>query len=280
MHSRLDVVKSKAVILFLPALVLGLSLLTLAQGYTVAAVDTEVGVSVCGADVPAAQITINEPLDDSVVSNGTITFRGTVANATQVEVAVDDEYNNTISVPSGGTSFEVLLTLTPGTHTVTMTANAICGAPSATTSTVITYQPATQPSNGGSTPTEVGSDRPVTGVVIATERIDENAAPQAISRLPIVDAIVNQVKDLATIVGLQATVAEEGTPLAVGAARVGVTVAALAAIVTASSLAPMAAQTIPGLAAVFSVRSHRSMVYLGWIIRGVGVAAMALTFLL
>lgn len=279
MHSRLDVVKSKAIPFLLLAFVLGLSVLTPFRDQGVGAVNSEVGVSVCGTDVPAAQIEINEPLDDSVVSNATITFRGTVANATQIEVAVDDEYNNTISIPSGDTSFDVSLTLTPGTHTVTMTANAICGAPSATASAVITYQPETQPSNGGKIPTEVGSDRPVAGVIVATERIDDNAAPQAIDRLPIVDAIVNQVEDLAAIVGLQATLAED-TPIAVGIARVSVTVAALTAVVMAGSIAPFAVQTIPGLAAVFNVRSHRSMVYLGWIIRGVGLATMAFAFLL
>jgi flagellar biosynthesis component FlhA len=45
-------------------------------------------------------------------------------------------------------------------------------------------------------------------------------------------------------------------------------------------LAPIAAQTVPGISEMFNVASTRSMLYLGWVIRGLGAFVLVLAYFL
>lgn len=279
MRSAIVSVRSSKQRWMVPLVAVGLLVQSLFCWSVVAAVSTDVGVSICGDDVPAAGISISEPINDSVVSLAENPFRGTVENATQIEVTIDGQYNNTISIGANVTTFETSLTLSEGTHTISMTANAICGAPNATDSIVITYQPAVQPSAGNSTPTTLDGATTLDGTPVEqTIGIEQNDFAQQINQLPIIGAAINMVTNFADDIGLQATIAGNNTPVITGAARVGLTVVAITSVVMASTLAPIAATSIPGVSELFSVHSHRSMLYLEWVIRGLGVLALALAY--
>ena len=246
----------------------------------VQAVDSDIGVNVCGGTVAAAQIDITQPVSDSIIAQPNATFRAIVANATQVEVSVDGNYTQTIAIGANDSEVSAELTVTEGTHTITMTANGICGSQNAEDSVVITYQPESQPSGGAVTPTQVGDDLiPVNGVIVGDEQtIKNDEVAQSIQDIPLFGGIVKLVAAFSQETGLTSTVTSSNT--VIGVSRVGLTVAALTTVVMASSLAPLAAQAIPGVSEVFNVSSHRSMIYLGWVIRGAGVLAMAFAFLL
>lgn len=262
-------------------LLAGLLLILVCTMPTAGAVSSNVDVAVCGAAVPAAQIDVTEPLSDSVVSNAVSTLRGTVANVTQVDITVDGQYNNSFSLGANEATFEVDITLSEGTHTITLTANAVCGGQTATANVVLTYSPeVTEPSSGGMTPTEIDGTTTLDGVPVEADAINQGDIARRIEQLPLLGAAVSIVSDFATSIGLESTVFGNNTPVATGAARVGLTVAAITMVVLASTLAPMAATSIPGVSEYFNVKSHRSMIYLGWAIRGVGALALALAWFL
>lgn len=264
---------------FVLASVLFAACLTWFSAVPLSAVDSQIGVSVCGEDAPAAQIDITQPLSDSVVGQSPVTFRGTVVNATQIDITVDGQYSATFALGANSTTFEKDVTLAVGTNTVTMTANAICGGQSATDSAVVTFQPATEPTSGGTTPTVVDGNVTLDGLPSdEAEVVQNDDIAEAIDRIPIIGAAVNLVSDFATTIGLESTVTGNNTTVVAGTARVALTVAALSSIVMASSVAPLAAQAIPGLSEVFNVTSHRSMLYLGWVVRGVGLVVLALAY--
>ena len=242
----------------------------------------DIGVSICGDTVPPAMVGITQPVNDSVVNQPVVTFRGTVANTAMIETTIDGQYSSTVSVGPNDGTFEFNLTLAAGTHTIGVKANAVCGGQVATDSVVLTYQPVAAPSGGESTPTVIGEDpaEATADGAVTTEAIPEDSIVRQIERLPLIGAAVSIVSDFASVVGLESTVISGNAPAVAGVARVGVTVAALTSVVMASSLAPVAAQAIPGVSEVFNVSSHRSMIYLGWVIRGIGALAMAFAYFL
>ncbi len=260
---------------------IGIVLLYLAIGSVVSnflvvsasATDSEIGVVVCGASVPSTQIDITEPVSDSIVSQAVTTFRGTVANATQIEIAVDGNYSQTLAIGATDATFETSLTLTEGTHTVTMTAIGICGSQNTVDTIVLTYHQQGDPSNGDVTPTDLN-----TGVAVTDDPIHPDNTPQLLADVPLLAAVMGAMADFARAIGLEATM--QKTNVAVGVSRIGVTVVALTSVVMASSLAPIAAQSLPGLSELFNTASHRSMLYLGWIIRGLGVFVFVLAYFL
>lgn len=242
--------------------------------------DTQIGVAVCGDTIPAAAVTIQEPLGDSVVDQPTVTIRGVALNATQVLISIDDQYSVTVALPVTSTSFATDIFLTPGTHTIKTEAFGICGGAPSEDTVVVTYQPAAPPSNGGITPTDIEGTVSLDGVPVDVEEIAQDEETTPLNELPVVGPVVNMVSDFATAIGLSNTIAGNNTSPVVGVARVGVTVAAITTIVMAGSIAPLAAQALPGVSELFNANSHRSMIYFGWVIRGVGAIAMALAYFL
>ena len=244
---------------------------------TAGAVQSDINVSICSDQLVPAGVTIDEPRDDSVVGQSVITLRGTAANSSQLEIEVDEQYVTTLAIGAGQATYETTLTLEPGTHTITVVATAICGGEDANDSVVITYQPETQPSSGDGTPTQLDGTRTLDGTPDEQASIDSDSL-QMILGIPVIGSAVGIVSDFAASTGLTATVTGNNTPVIAGVARVGLTVAAMSSIVMASSLAPVAVRSIGGLSELFSIKSHRSMSYLSWIIRGVGVLTLALAY--
>lgn len=259
-------------------LVLTLSFIVL-PGRPVQAVDTQIGVEVCGSVTPASTVTIQSPLNDSVVDQPTVTIRGVATNATQVVIEVDDQYSSTVAMPTDSTAFTSDVALAQGTHTITAEAFGICGGASSEDSVVVTYQPATTPSNGGNVPTEVGGGGvTVNPDAVVSEAISKEEVGNPFAQLPVIGGAVNLVTNFADTIGLSGTFSANDASPIVGTARVAVTVAAVTTVVMAGSIAPVAVQTVPGISEVFHASSHRSMIYLEWVIRGVGVLALALSY--
>lgn len=240
------------------------------------ATDNEIGAVVCGTGSSGASLTIDQPKDDSVVNQALTTFRGTINNTSQIVVEIDGKYVSTVAIGSNQTTFATDVSLSQGTHTIMMTANDICGLHDASDSVVITYQPSGEPSSGGTVPTVV--EPAVNAPAPNGEPIPQQDVYHQLQQIPVLGPAVSFIKKIAVSTGLEATVSR-GNAI-VGASRVIITTAALTSVVMASTLAPLAIQSVPGVSLLFNVASHNSLLYTGWVIRGLGVLAMAFAYFL
>lgn len=122
-----------------------------------------VGATVC---TNASTITLDAPVSDSVVTAPTVALSGSVTQSSQVEVRVDGAFDSTIQLSVGQTTYSGSVQLTPGTHTIEVTAISVCPGTNGTASSVVTYEaPPQTPSTGGSTPTDVGGGGGASGGV-------------------------------------------------------------------------------------------------------------------
>jgi len=174
---RYSVVVTKTWVLFFCAAG-ALLLLTFVHAAPVGAQDTAINVAVCGVG-SSAQLTIDTPPSDSVVNTPNVQISGQVANATQIDISIDGQYNSTVPLGATQTSYSTSVQLSSGTHTVSLLANDVCNNQDATASVVITYQPQTTPGSGGDTPTTIdnggggnGSGSGGGGVQIGGQPID------------------------------------------------------------------------------------------------------------
>ena len=251
-----------------------------AYSHAAYALDGQIGAVVCGPDTVYATTAITEPLDDSVVNQASVTVRGTVQNAAQIQMSLDGQYSTTIAIAANATTFQTNLTVPEGTHTIGIEAYGICGGQTATDSTVITFQPVSSPSSGVITPTSVEGVVTLDGERVDSNTFDDANDIQQLQNIPVFGPIIGSVIDLYALTGLKETVASGESSVITGAARVGLTVAAVSSVVLAGSLAPVAVHAVPGISEVFHASSHRSMIYLEWIIRGFGVLAMTIAYFL
>ncbi len=104
-----------------------------------------------------SSVTITHPTNDSTINTPVFTMTGSVSAATQLEVRIDGVYSSTIPIGAFQNQFSVPLTLTPGTHTLTVIANDICAVHNAEATAVVTYQPSLVPSSGANTVTNTGA---------------------------------------------------------------------------------------------------------------------------
>ncbi len=170
--------RNKVYHLFVIAIATAFSVLmvsTVIYGHAVA--QTTVGATVC---TEGSSITLNEPKSDSVLTSPTVPVSGTVKQASQIEVYVDDAFDGVIPLDMGQTSFSGTVQIGSGTHTITVVALDMCSGPNDTASAVVTFTPPPQkPSTGAETPTTAG------GVVApgasSVESIDDNESRWGIS---------------------------------------------------------------------------------------------------
>lgn len=123
------------------------------------AATTQVDVLICNPNT-TAQLTITTPPSDSTTSHPVVTIEGNALYTSQIEVYVDGGYNKTIALATGVTAFNTNVRLSPGTHTITLTAIDICGNAHDTKHIVITYQPGVGPQPEPHPPTpDIPGDR-------------------------------------------------------------------------------------------------------------------------
>lgn len=118
--------------------------------------------TVCWA---SSAITLSAPVGDSVVTDANVIVKGTIEQANQIEVSIDDGFDKIIPLSSNQTTFDDTLQLTPGTHTIKFVAINTCPGPNGSVVSVVTYTPPPQvnPSSGTSTPTSLGSGVSLSG---------------------------------------------------------------------------------------------------------------------
>jgi hypothetical protein len=101
----------------------------------------------------SASITLDHPLSDTITQQGSIPVDGTVGQAAQVEVYIDDSLDHIVPLGTSQTTFTTTVNLSEGTHTLKVVAVDRCGILNADKSAIITYtppQPGTPSDNAGS----------------------------------------------------------------------------------------------------------------------------------
>lgn len=148
---------------------------------------------ICGA---GAHITISEPQSDSVMTTPSVTIIGAVAQAGQIEVAVDGTYDSVIPLDVGQTTYESTIQLPQGTHTIQLTAVDSCGSTNAEETVVVTFTPPpSSDSNGSDTQTGVAPE--VGGVSISSQADDvtvKEVNPGGLLPAPLAQGLNNVLK--------------------------------------------------------------------------------------
>ncbi len=128
---------------------------------------TSIGATICQA---SSSVSFTTPLSDSVVTAATVPLAGTVNQANQIQIYVDDVFDSIIPLSIGQTTFSGSVQLTPGTHTIKAVAQTTCPGANGTASAVVTYTPPTQgtPSAGSTTPTVVNNSQTGGSVRVST----------------------------------------------------------------------------------------------------------------
>lgn len=99
---------------------------------------SDVGVIVCGS---TSSITIDSHQDTSTVHDKSLLLQGSVDQASQIEVYVDEHYYASVQVPAGKREYNVAIELLPGKHVVRLVALHACSEADAGAQIVVTYTP-------------------------------------------------------------------------------------------------------------------------------------------
>lgn len=137
------VVKSSLISAYTGILVAAICLVWVAAAPAYAQ-QTTVAATVCQ---PTSAVTIAQPVSDSTVTETAVELSGSVIQANQIEVYIDDAFDHTIPLGIGQTSFSGVVQVTQGTHTIKLIAINICPGSNGEASSVVTYTP--PPSTGG-----------------------------------------------------------------------------------------------------------------------------------
>lgn len=121
---------------------------------TAHAASTLVTAVVC-ASANGSVISLTSPHTDSTINSGTVTISGNVKQAQSVSIAVDGATVSTVPLDTLNQDFSTNITLTQGTHDITLSAPDVCHIKNGTASAVITYLQGAVPTQGGSVPTVV-----------------------------------------------------------------------------------------------------------------------------
>ncbi|QHN42375.1 hypothetical protein GII36_00685 [Candidatus Mycosynbacter amalyticus] len=114
---------------------------------------SSVYATLCGT---TSHITIAQPASDSTVTAAQVTVSGTVAQANQIEVYIDDEFDSTIPLTVGQTTYSGSVQLPNGTHTLRVEAINSCSGQNGEATSVVTYTiPPAQASSGTAAATGV-----------------------------------------------------------------------------------------------------------------------------
>lgn len=148
----------------------------------------DVHAIVCGDH---AEIGVQRPQSDSIVTKPDVTLVGTVKQANQLEVYVDGALDSVVPLTMGATTYETTVHLAPGTRTTKVVAIDACQRANATASVIVTYQSSVVESRGGQTPTQVGG-----GVMIGVAQEPAPAQPESPLQRIFSKPLVNIAKDL------------------------------------------------------------------------------------
>lgn len=162
----------------------------LAAVSNVSAQSSSVNATICAS---SSSVTITQPVSDSVVTDATITLKGMVSQASQIEVMIDAVYDGVIPLDTDQTTFEGQIQLSAGTHTITLKAIDYCQTADSVATTVITYTPPPGSSSIGSQTDTVTGDTGAQGVVIQDQGDDD---PKATQNFLLPAIILEPLKDI------------------------------------------------------------------------------------
>lgn len=217
-----------------------------------------------------ASLHIERPSGDSVITTSSATLSGTVGQANQLEVYVDDQLDSIVSLPVGATTFQATVQLAPGTRTIKIVAIDTCQSKNATASIVMTYQPAVTASTGSATPTQIEGGVVIGGAPASTEVSTQN---------PIERIVTGPLRNVADVLDLIPTTAV-ASPAGISQPVRLALVASGAALVTFSS-ALLGVEWINRLLHLAALRIGLRQGYGAQLVLvTVGLLAVALAFLL
>lgn len=143
---------------FLFGALLGATVLTLSIASGAHAQQTTVAATVCE---PSSAISLTQPVSDSTVTQPAVPLAGTVSQAAQIEVYIDEIFDSVIPLGVAQTSYTGSIQIAQGTHTIKVVAVNICPGPNGSASSVVTYTPPPSTGgDGGGTDTSAGGDKP------------------------------------------------------------------------------------------------------------------------
>lgn len=261
--------KNKDVVLVI-GLLLGVFASSLWHANPTSAQSNVIAATIC---TTGSTITITQPVSDSTVTEPSIPLQGTVSQANQIEVYVNDVLDSVIPLSIGQISYSSTVQVSPGTHTIKVVAINSCPGADGSASSVVTYQPPpdSTPSTGSDTPTGVGDGTDGSGVVIGPDdqvQTDDSQAPLLPKEFtaPLESAMhwlninTGDTKESATMPLWRAA--------AVGAGLYLVIVGVAASAVQFAAGIPAVAAVVPGPTLPARVR------FLTWAFRGVGAIAL------
>jgi|GEM_PF-4657154 len=224
-----------------------------------------VGATIC---TEASSVTLDAPVSDSVVTAPTVPLQGTVSQASQIEVRIDGSFDSSIPLNIGQMSYNGSVQLTPGTHTIEVSAVNICPGPNDTASAVVTYsQPPQQSSQGSQTQTVVGNGQGATVNTATSSPLPQPGQPSWVSHT--LNTVGQPLEATARWLNIDLGAGEQGQ--VAGGMPVGRTIGfTLGVVLVVSNLIPAALYTVATLPAVSgavpafdAVRRYRRFLLVG-----------------
>lgn len=246
---------------------------------TLALVDTggsTINATICAA---SSQITLTSPVSDSVVAESAVVLTGTARQANQIEVKVDDAFDNVITLSAGQEAFNGSVQLTPGTHTITVTAIDVCGMSNASVTSVVTYTPPpSTPSIGDSAETDVNQDTPPpsSGVMISSPG-EQIAEPDLITAPFIPSLLLEPLNNAFRWLNLAPTEAQNSQLKRLSVTRA--VALSLGAYMTSFGIATGLARGASSLQLLQRVKVRKRLVYIRRGYRIIGIVLIALALL-
>lgn len=151
--------------------------------------NTTIGATVCSSS--GSLVTVSSPPSDSVVTDPAVTLKGTVSQATQISVTIDDNFDSVIALNTGQSAFEAPIQLPTGTHTVKLTAIDSCQQNDGVSTVILTFTPPpSSASTGEQTATGINNGTNQSGGVTVgagSEAIEPNKGGGILLPKPIAD---------------------------------------------------------------------------------------------
>lgn len=224
----------------------------------VSAQQTTVAATVCES---ASSITLTQPASDSTAMDASIPIAGTVKQANQIEIYVDDAFDSVMPLTVGQTSFNGSVQISQGTHTIKVVAINICPGPNGSDSSVITFELPPNTSGGGTGTDTTTGEQP---------EIPVSSEDDVLPVLPFVPREATQVfEGVGQWLNIAATYEAPATPRLTLIRATTIAVGSwLLAFGIATTVVQWLGSAIPLFANVPSTKRSR---IISWMIRGIGL---------
>lgn len=176
---------------------------------SVGAEATTISANLCGSDNQGSSIAVSSPTSDSIIDSPDVTIEGTVSNATQITVSVNDQYSQTVSLGTNQTTFQFVEQIGEGTSTIKLVANDVCQIHNGSATIVLTYQPETKPSNGEETPTAIDNS----GAVLISSQavpVQDQSMFTTLKGVVVIGPIIRLLDTGLRAIGMDVTIQKSG----------------------------------------------------------------------